>query len=378
MTEHLPANSATPRTDAVAEPIFNLNKCRLGEYAPASIARQLELELAELQQKLTQAEQLAVRQANQLRRVRDMESNDPPNARQPPSSERLRRYRFTKSGMFHDADGEWVSWFDRDQEISRLENRLEVFDDNGERLPEHCDGIASRDATIHLMDERIERLEAHSAEVEGEYSNYHDWASGEIERLQAGVKLLENVNADLGAKLRASNAGPKPPHEREPYDAEAIAAESLITRIKADIIEHTQEDLEDGWMVEDEQHCATLDLLFEAMRALQRIAKPPASDAEVIAAGEPIEVGLERLRKAYVPISDNEPRAAHANPPGCICRYAHKSDPMCTYSPPGLLHAAPRDRSIWICSVCNGWNHVRDTFCTHTHAGSQPANGESL
>jgi hypothetical protein len=201
-------------------------------------------------------------------------------------------------------------------EIELLETRLEVFDDNGERLPESCDGIASRDATIHLMDERIERHRdalAHIRQVCR--SDAKDFAAATIDRRQlyaiANMALL--ADGDL-----FTTADQKPPHEREPYDAEAIAA------------------------------------------------------------GEPIEVGLERLRKAYVPISDNEPRAAHANPPGCICRYAHKSDPMCTYSPPGLLHAAPRDRPIWICSVCNGWNHVRDTFCTHTHAGPQPANGESL
>lgn len=45
---------------------------------------------------------------------------------------------------------------------------------------------------------------------------------------------------------------------------------------------------------------------------------------------------------------------------------------------PGLLHGVPRDRAIWICSVCNGWNHVRDKFCTHTHAanaeGGAPVN----
>jgi hypothetical protein len=45
---------------------------------------------------------------------------------------------------------------------------------------------------------------------------------------------------------------------------------------------------------------------------------------------------------------------------------------------PGLLHGVPRDRAIWICSVCNGWNHLRDKFCTHTHAanaeGGAPVN----
>jgi hypothetical protein len=27
------------------------------------------------------------------------------------------------------------------------------------------------------------------------------------------------------------------------------------------------------------------------------------------------------------------PASGEANPPGCICRYKHKSDPMCTYTP---------------------------------------------
>lgn len=51
----------------------------------------------------------------------------------------------------------------------------------------------------------------------------------------------------------------------------------LITRIKADIIAHTHEDPEDGWMVENEQHRATLDLLYESIQALQRASQPPAA-----------------------------------------------------------------------------------------------------
>ena len=50
----------------------------------------------------------------------------------------------------------------------------------------------------------------------------------------------------------------------------------------------------------------------------------------------------------------------------------------CTAHEPRLLHGIPRDRAIWICSICNGWNHVRDKFCTHTHLanaeGGSPVN----
>jgi hypothetical protein len=57
-------------------------------------------------------------------------------------------------------------------------------------------------------------------------------------------------------------------------------------------------------------------------------------------------------------------------PPGEHDLYPSASSP--------LLHGVPRDRAIWICSICNGWNNVRDKFCTHTHAanadGGSPVN----
>lgn len=44
--------------------------------------------------------------------------------------------------------------------IRYLEDRLELVSNDGRRLSEDCDGIACRDDTIKLLDERIERLKA--------------------------------------------------------------------------------------------------------------------------------------------------------------------------------------------------------------------------
>jgi len=172
------------------------------------------------------------------------------------------------------------------RERDRLENRLEVYADNGERLPESCDGIASRDATIQLMDERIERLEARAVRCEAcmgdgtiEYGHPNAPEPDRVETCRecngtgnaqcpkcveaceilgrAGIAdgdLIDKVGdaieavAEAEADAQAANVradqmaaewmklkeSPKPPHEREiphcqtcacpPYDAEAIAA----------------------------------------------------------------------------------------------------------------------------------------------------------
>ena len=55
-----------------------------------------------------------------------------------------------------------------EDEIKRLENRLEVYDSTGKiRLSEDCDGIACRDETIRLLDERHEgdKKVVHAAEA---------------------------------------------------------------------------------------------------------------------------------------------------------------------------------------------------------------------
>lgn len=67
----------------------------------------------------------------------------------------------------------------------------------------------------------------------------------------------------------------------------------LMKRIKADIIANTHEDPEDGWIVDDEQHGATLDLLYEAMQALQRPSPPPGVDRIADAQCDEIIAALE-------------------------------------------------------------------------------------
>jgi Lar family restriction alleviation protein len=44
--------------------------------------------------------------------------------------------------------------------------------------------------------------------------------------------------------------------------------------------------------------------------------------------------------------------------------YARPAQPPST----DRFYGVPRDRPIWICSVCNGWNHAQYRFCTNTHA----------
>jgi len=104
---------------------------------------------------------------------------------------------------------------------------------------------------------------------------------------------------------------------------------------------------------------------------------------------------IERLRAA---LADVAKRLKTGYEPGCDCggcrtmRYAEKAligvavetfavrpidckherakvqCPDCGIDFLGGIRTAPRDVPIWICSVCGGWNHVQNRFCTHTHA----------
>lgn len=68
-------------------------------------------------------------------------------------------------------------------------------DDDGNRLPESCDGIACRNDTIKLQDERIDRLHQRVKELEHDIS-----------------RAMANHVADInGAAVK-----PKPAHLREP------------------------------------------------------------------------------------------------------------------------------------------------------------------
>jgi hypothetical protein len=49
--------------------------------------------------------------------------------------------------------------------IRYLEARLELVSEDGRRLTESCDGIACRDDTIKLQDDRISRLTTEGAEA---------------------------------------------------------------------------------------------------------------------------------------------------------------------------------------------------------------------
>ena len=51
--------------------------------------------------------------------------------------------------------------------IAELEARLELYAADGTRLPESCDGIACRDETIKLQDNRIAKLEAENVWLMG-------------------------------------------------------------------------------------------------------------------------------------------------------------------------------------------------------------------
>lgn len=53
--------------------------------------------------------------------------------------------------------------FAQERRIAELEQRLELWGTNGNgervRLPDHLDGIATREQTIRLLEERIAKLE---------------------------------------------------------------------------------------------------------------------------------------------------------------------------------------------------------------------------
>lgn len=69
--------------------------------------------------------------------------------------------------------------------------------------------------------------------------------------------------AELASQLEST--APEPPAEHE---------WPLITRIKADIVANCFENRE--WSAESEDHCATLDLLSEALEVIkERAAQPP-------------------------------------------------------------------------------------------------------
>lgn len=87
--------------------------------------------------------------------------------------------------------------------------------------------------------------------------------------LFAEVERLEKILYPIGLT-------PEPP---------AVQSEwPLLTRIRADLISNTHVYPDDGWLVEDEQHRATLDLLYEAMQALQRSSQPPPAEQPAVEA----------------------------------------------------------------------------------------------
>jgi len=73
------------------------------------------------------------------------------------------------------------------REIARLRRRLEMFDDQGRLLPESADGIACRDETIRLQDDRINRLRASNAAL---LSLAHQYAGECLECKGTGLVAL--------------------------------------------------------------------------------------------------------------------------------------------------------------------------------------------
>lgn len=59
---------------------------------------------------------------------------------------------------------------------------------------------------------------------------------------------------------------------------------------------------------------------------------------------------------------------SESRPIDCKHERAKVQCPDCGIDFLGGIRTAPRDVPIWICSVCGGWNHLQDKFCTHTHA----------
>ena len=81
-------------------------------------------------------------------------------------------------------------------EIERLEDRLEVYDSTGKvRMPEDCDGIACRDATIRLLDERVEALSCETKDfrvlakfvLDQDFVGAELWARGNLDAVLEGL-----------------------------------------------------------------------------------------------------------------------------------------------------------------------------------------------
>jgi hypothetical protein len=111
-----------------------------------------------------------------------------------------------------------------------------------------------------------------------------DGKEREIERLQrenAGLRdAMELDHLDDRKRAVASYSAPEPPAEHE---------WSLITRIKADIVANCFENRE--WSAESEDHCATLDLLSEALEVIKGRSPPPPGPVPKWKVGDMVKLG---------------------------------------------------------------------------------------
>ena len=117
-------------------------------------------------------------------------------------------------GLSELLDSSQKMYVEKCKEIRRLENRLEVYDSTGKiRLSEDCDGIACRDETIRLLDERHEgdKKVVHAAEAcARKHQERAEALSADVETKElarkAALKTVDSLTASKAALFAENKA----------------------------------------------------------------------------------------------------------------------------------------------------------------------------
>lgn len=109
----------------------------------------------------------------------------------------------------------------------------------------------------------------------------------------------------------------------------------------------------------------TPEVICDWLAHLANLLRSTLKDRQ-FAAFQFVKQDAEMIQHAVNLLEPQLPKYSHS-PVNCKHEHASVKCPDCGIDFIGTLRYAPKDVPIWICSVCNGWNHVQDKFCTHTH-----------
>lgn len=107
---------------------------------------------------------------------------------------------------------------------------------------------------------------------------------------------------------------------------------------------------------------AISEALIDGVVQIERLTRAAAEVEMMAVTLDARDREIERLRAALAGLKD-------LTCGECVpCNRINAEIDKALSGEPASGHGIIYDRPGWLCSICGGWNHLRDSHCTHTHA----------